>query len=184
MFGLVIGASVLPDVVVNRILFTFKPEAGQVQARIGRVVFDPSTSQRIQSSEQAIDAWTTRPILGFGVTGYRFLDAQYARTLVETGALGFAAFAYLLWSVARVSDQSYRRVREPTLKGLALGFLAGYVGLLFHGIGANTFILVRVMEPFWFFTAVLIVLPRFDDPSLSKPPADFREIHAGRMRYR
>src|SRR5438093_11778484 len=54
---------------------------------------------------------------------------------------------------------SFRALREPEERGLALGFLAGTVGLLVHAIGANSFIIVRIMEPFWFFTAIIVTLP-------------------------
>ena len=42
---------------------------------------------------------------------------------------------------------------------MALGFLAGTVGLLMHAIGSNTFIIVRIMEPFWFFAGIVVMLP-------------------------
>jgi O-antigen ligase len=87
------------------------------------------------------------------------MDAQYARTLVGSGALGFAAFAALLWAVLRSGLASYRQLRDPDGRGLALGFVAGVVGLVFHAVGANTFIIVRIMEPFWFFAGVVIALP-------------------------
>ena len=161
--GLIIGSALLPDVVMKRVLYTFQPEAGQAQARIGRFAFDPSTSQRLLSSQAALEAWTEKPIFGYGVTGFRFLDAQYPRTLVETGVFGFLAFGWLLFSVARLAWQSHERSREPSLKGLTLGYLAGFAGLLVHGIGANTFIIVRVMEPFWFFTAIIVLLPQFEE---------------------
>ena len=40
-----------------------------------------------------------RPLFGYGVTGFGFMDAQYARTLVESGVVGLAAFLWLLWSI-------------------------------------------------------------------------------------
>jgi hypothetical protein len=43
--------------------------------------------------------------------------------------------------------------------GVSLGFLAGFIGLLVHGFAANTFIIVRIMEPFWFLTAVVVSMP-------------------------
>jgi hypothetical protein len=36
------------------------------------------------------------------------------------------------------------------------------VGLLVHSVGANTFIIVRIMEPFWFLTALIVMIPRFE----------------------
>jgi hypothetical protein len=31
--------------------------------------------------------------------------------------------------------------------------------MLVHAVGANTFIIVRIMEPFWFLTGIIITLP-------------------------
>jgi hypothetical protein len=60
-------------------------------------------------------------------------------------------------------------VKTPYFKGLAIGFVAGYIGLLFHAIGANTFIIVRIMEPFWFFTGIIAVLPTLERQSVTQP---------------
>jgi hypothetical protein len=151
--------ALLPQTVKQRVVGTFQPEQGQPTVRVGRLGFDPSTSERLAAMGAAVEGWLQRPILGFGVTGFRFMDAQYARTLVESGALGFAAFAALLWAVLRSGLASYRQLRDPDGRGLALGFVAGVVGLVFHAVGANTFIIVRIMEPFWFFAGVVIALP-------------------------
>ena len=151
--------TLLPKPVVNRILYTFQPEAGQATVKLGRVAFDPSTSARLISVQQALEGWSKRPILGYGVTGFGFMDAQYARTLVETGIVGLAVFLWLVWSALRSGVVSLRALGDPEERGLALGFVAGLVGLLVHAIGANTFIIVRVMEPFWFFAAVVVALP-------------------------
>jgi hypothetical protein len=36
------------------------------------------------------------------------------------------------------------------------------VGLVVHALGANTFIIVRIMEPFWFFVGIITVLPMLE----------------------
>jgi hypothetical protein len=41
-----------------------------------------------------------------------------------------------------------------------MGYLGGFVGLFVHGMSANTFIIVRIMEPFWFLTAMVIMIPK------------------------
>jgi hypothetical protein len=53
-----------------------------------------------------------------------------------------------------------------------MGFLAGFVGLLFHAVGSNSFIIVRIMEPFWFVLAMVIMMPRLDSdpPVVEKKP--------------
>jgi len=40
-----------------------------------------------------------------------------------------------------------------------------------HAIGANTFIIVRIMEPFWFFVGIITVLPMLKQEDLTPAPA-------------
>jgi O-antigen ligase len=150
---------VTPASVVNRVLYTFQPEPGQATVRVGKVALDPSTSARILSFRQALEGWTERPILGWGVTGFGFMDAQYARVLVETGIVGFAVFLWLLWSVLAAARAAHRRMADPVDRGLAMGFIAGTIGLLAHAIGSNTFTIIRIMEPFWLFAGIVVMLP-------------------------
>src|SRR5438132_851138 len=172
-----IGVALLPKAVVNRILYTFEPEAGQATIRFGKLALDPSTSARFISAQQAFVAWTRQPVLGYGVTGARFMDVQYARTLVETGIVGLAVFLWLAWSALKSSLASFRMLRDPEERGLALGFLAGTIGLLVHAVGANTLTIVRIMEPFWFFAAVVVSLPALAAAEASATPArQFRRI--------
>jgi hypothetical protein len=49
-----------------------------------------------------------------------------------------------------------------------MGFLAGFIGLLFHAIGANTFIIVRIMEPFWFMAAMVLMVLQIKDEGTGK----------------
>jgi O-Antigen ligase len=155
----IVMTSAVPEPVKKRILYTFQPERGQPTVRVGQVAFDPSTSERLIAMQHAVTAWTERPLFGYGVTGFRFMDAQYARTLVETGIFGMAAFLALLWAVLRVGLASARRLDTREDRGLAIGFVAGTVGLLIHAVGSNSFIIIRIMEPFWFFAGVVMLLP-------------------------
>ena len=164
----------LPTSVTKRVLYTFEEEKGQATVRIGRVGLDPSTSARLISFRSAIDGFFRRPVFGYGVTGFGFMDAQYARVLVETGAVGFATFAWLVWTVLRSSHSAFRTLREPEDRGLALGFLAGTIGLLAHAVGSNTFIIVRIMEPFWFFAGIVLMLPSSRRSSWPRQPRPCR----------
>jgi len=137
--------------------------------RFGQIAFDPSTSERLLSMQEAFAAWTRRPLFGYGVTGFRFIDAQYSRTLVETGVVGLAVFLALLWAVFRVGVASARRLDDPEDRGVAFGFVAATVGLLVHSIGSNSFIIIRIMEPFWFFAGIVAILPTL--PKEAEAPA-------------
>jgi hypothetical protein len=152
---------VAPTSVVNRVLYTFEPEANQPTVRLGKVGLDPSTSARILSLQQAFWGWLERPLLGFGVTGFGFMDAQYARVLVETGIIGLLCFVWLLWSVLKAARAAHRTMVDPLDRGLVMGFIAGTFGLLAHAIGSNTFIVIRIMEPFWLVAGIVIMLPVF-----------------------
>ena len=169
LVGSPILAVALPTSVTKRVLYTFEPERGQATVHIGRVGLDPSTSARLISFRAAIEGWLKRPVFGHGVTGFGFMDAQYARVLVETGAVGLAAFAWLVWTVLRSSTSAVRTLTGPEDRGLALGFLAGTLGLLAHAVGSNTFIIVRIMEPFWFFAGIVLMLPQLEPPAARLP---------------
>ena len=160
-----------PDSVARRVRYTFEPERGQPTVRVGAVGLDPSTSARLISVKQAFEGFTHRPIFGYGVTGFAFMDQQFARTLVETGIVGFATLLALVWAVLKAGIASYRSLTVPEDRGLALGFVAGTVGLLGHALGANTFIIVRIMEPFWFFAAIVVALPGLAQAEAVATPA-------------
>ena len=162
--------AVAPSSVTKRVLYTFEPEHGQPTVRVGRVGLDPSTSARLFSFSQAIEGWRNRPLFGYGVTGFGFMDAQYARTLVESGVVGLAAFLWLLWSILRNSTARLGQLDDPDDRGLTVGFVAGMVGLLVHAIGSNTFIIVRIMEPFWLFAGIIMMLPVLERPPAPAPP--------------
>ena len=163
--------TLLPESVTRRVHYTFEPERGQPTVRVGAVGLDPSTSARLISVKQALEGFSHRPIFGYGVTGFAFMDQQFARTLVETGIVGLVTFLALVWALLKAGVTSFRTVTVPEDRGLALGFVAGTVGLLGHALGANTFIIVRIMEPFWFFAAIVVALPGLAQAETAAVPA-------------
>lgn len=162
----------LPQEVKDRILHTFSQpeEAGQI--RVGDIHLDTSTSARVASLKKIMGDWPKRPIFGYGVTGYEFLDSQYPRVLIETGIIGLIMFLYLLYAVLKLAINHMKKLTSPYFKGLSIGFFAGFVGLLFHALGANTFIIVRIMEPFWFFAGIITVLPAVERRSQEQRQED------------
>ena len=61
--------------------------------------------------------------------------------------------------------RTWRNQQSDLLRGLSVGFIAGLVGLLIHAFGANTFIIVRIMEPFWFLVGIVVALASMDEES-------------------
>ena len=159
--------NVFPEAIRDRVAFTFTqaPTAGQVTVLGQRL--DTSTSARLRSFQEALEAFYQEPLLGYGVTGWSFIDAQYFRTLIEIGLVGLMAFLFLLYRLFRLGLDRFRYSDEDSFsRGLAIGFLGGFVCLLFHAIGSNTFIIVRIMQPFWLVTGLVFMLHLVVDKEL------------------
>jgi O-antigen ligase len=159
---LAIAVSVLvirPEAVLERVKYTFSFEDKSL-AKIGDVYLDYSSSARIFSWLDSFKSWKEHPILGRGITGFAFIDGQYIRILPEMGIIGLFAFLWLLWTIYKNSLGIYKQMDDNLYKGLTLGFIAGFIGLVIHALTANTFILIRVMEPFWFIAGIIMMLPK------------------------
>ena len=166
---LALSPLIVPRVAKERIAETFTQPVQTGQIQVGKLRIDTSASARIISYKEALSDWQKRPILGYGVTGYTFMDAQYPRILVETGIVGLLAFAWLIYALFRVGINTWRDAQDDLVRGLSVGLIAGLVGLLVHAIGANTFIIVRIMEPFWFLAGIVIALSQMNDESIHAP---------------
>jgi hypothetical protein len=174
--ALLLSPFFLPSTVKDRILFTFTQQEASDQVQIGGIHLDTSTSARILGLKELLQDLPKHPFLGYGITGYPFIDAQYPKTLIETGFLGLIAFFYLLYSIFKMAINHMNAVKTPYFKGLTIGFVAGFIGLLFHAIAANTFIIVRIMEPFWFFAGIIAVLPALERQSVTQPQENRSKI--------
>ncbi|MBI5189857.1 MAG: hypothetical protein HZA22_04225 [Nitrospirae bacterium] len=148
---------VLPEQVKERAVSTFQPDRGFRQSQtVAGVTLDPSTSERISGFKRSLSKWSDRPIFGYGITGAGFIDGQYFRTIVELGLVGLAAFLYMLYRVFRILYTAYRSEEDPYFRGLALGALAGLLAMMAHALGSNSFMIVRIMEPFWFAVGLIV----------------------------
>lgn len=157
-------AFIFPHYVQKRFSETFQshdPASRQYRVLGKRIYLDESASARVESWKYAFGMLSKSPVLGSGVgSAIPVVENQYARVLVEVGIVGFLCFAWLLFTVFKGALHVLREFREDEFaNGLATGFLAGFVGLLFHSLSAETFIIIRIMEPFWFLAAVIIMLP-------------------------
>ena len=160
---IVLSPFILPSGVKERALFTFAQPQERGQIKVGGLRIDTSASARLNAWKNVLTKDLIKhPVLGYGVTGYHFLDAQYPRVLVETGLVGFAFFIWLLITIFRNALYAYQNTSDPLFSGLSLGYLTGFVAMLVHAIGANTFIIVRIMEPFWFLTAIIMIIPTIE----------------------
>jgi hypothetical protein len=146
--------------VVDRIKETFAgPSWSEEEAVIlGFKVKELSALARVNSWKKAISEFIPkRPILGFGVTGVGLVDSQIPLIIGETGLLGVVAFLWLVFSVFKSSIYTFKTAQDTLLKSISLCVISSLVGLLFHSVGANTFIIIRIMEPFWFLCGLVSI---------------------------
>ncbi len=163
---LLVGISlpfIAPEPARERVTYTLTQGRTQKDVvELGGVKLDTSLSARLRSYKAATKDWLEHPILGYGVTGYKFLDNQFLRVITEAGLIGLIVFLFLMSTIFRQGYHVFKGTSDPFYRGLAMGYLAGFVGLLCHALGANTFIIVRIMEPFWFLTAMVIMIPELE----------------------
>jgi O-antigen ligase len=149
---------ITPEVAQKRAKGTFIGEPGFKQTeKIFGITFDPSASERIACYKNAFKRWVKHPIMGYGVTGAGFVDTQYIRLLLETGIVGFILFIYVIYTLFKNLLTTYRTTDELFIKSLSLGMMAAIFGLMGHSITASTFIIVRIMEPFWFLSGLAMI---------------------------
>ena len=148
-----------PDNVKQRVNETFFGRQYGGEIKVGSVALDLSTTERLNSWAYVIKDWVHNPVLGRGVTGYAWADAQYVKIIGETGLAGLVAFGIIVYRLWRCAREAFLSQTDPFAKGLAHGFLLGMVAMLAHGIGANTFIIIRIMEPFWLCAGLVMLLP-------------------------
>lgn len=161
-----------PDPAEERVTYTLNQGRYQKDVvELGGMRLDTSLSARLRNYRSVSEDWVKHPVLGYGVTGYAFVDGQYFRVIAETGLLGLITFLILISAIFRLAKGVLKEASDPFHRGLAMGFLAGFVGLLCHGIGANTFIIVRIMEPFWFVTAMVIMIPEIEKAEKQDHPS-------------
>lgn len=159
LVGLILIPVLAPANVKQRVNETFFGRQYGGEIKVGNVALDLSTTERLRSWGFVLRDWVHDPVLGRGVTGYAWADAQYVKILGETGLAGLVAFGVIIYRLWRCARDSFLSQTDPFAKGLAHGFLLGLVAMLAHGIGANTFIIIRIMEPFWLCAGLVMLLP-------------------------
>ncbi len=143
-----------PQGVKSRIAFTWEDAANP-----GRVLgVDASFQERIYSFKRMWNGFRFSPIIGWGVGSFDYPDNQYARTLYELGVIGLGIWLWIFLRLFKISRWLFDALEPGTIKGLVLGYCAGILGILLHACGSTTFYVVRIMEPFWFVSGLVVAV--------------------------
>jgi hypothetical protein len=150
----------MPKEVRERVNYTFQEGSGKAVQLGGvdlGVQVDTSTYERIHVWRKVWFNMRWAPWLGGGVSWGMVLDSQYARVIFETGIIGVIAFIMLQWRVIKTANQTYSWSSNWIDKGVALAVFAGTIGLIVHSFGTISFLIARIMEPYWYLVAVVAV---------------------------
>lgn len=158
---MMLGLPILPERVQERIARTFEKEE-EYHVQIAGIDFDASSSGRLLDYKDSMKKWVKSPVLGYGVTGTYFMDGQYPRLLVETGVVGLSAFLFIFWRLLVQVRNIYRSTQGPFLKGVSMGFFCGIIAMLAHALSANSFIIIRIAEPFWLLAGLILLIPHLE----------------------
>lgn len=148
----------------SRIAYMLSPAYLLSSARAGRVA----------RWNMALDKLKNHPLTGEGfgrfggavaarhIPSSHYVDNFYLKTAAESGIIGLAALVWLFVSGVRCALNSYRRLTDPYLKGLAGGLIAGLLGVLLHNGVENIFEVPMMSTYFWFLLGMTAALPHLE----------------------
>ena len=154
-----VGVFLVPDSFQDRMSSTLTVIEGPFETQIE---LEESAASKLRSWQWFPYGYATRPLLGWGMAGAGLIDVEYPRLFAESGVVGLLAFLWLLVEFFRLGKRGCRSPDQGT-RALAMGLVAGVAGLLIHALAANTFLIIRIMEPTWFLAGVLAFRVRMDE---------------------
>ena len=186
---LALSSAIMPEVVLERVAKTVQEEGGQQVVIGGQELgtVDKSTYERVHVWRKVafiLSLGAPYFLFGGGVSWESVLDSQYARVLLETGVVGFIAFLFLQWRLLKTTREAYRWTEDWMARGIALGMFGATLALIVHSAGTISFLIVRIMEPYWFLIALTVsirneAIARHTSRYLARKQAD--AVEKGRL---
>ncbi len=165
LIGIVLTSTIFKQtikVVTARIQKTFSEEDKNVEQKVfGIRITDLSALTRVESFQLIFKKFlVTKPVLGYGVTGVGLMDAQIPLIVGESGLLGLFCFFWMIFEIYKHGYLIFKNIGNNYSKVISLCVISCLTGLLVQSIGANTFIIIRIMEPFWFLCGLMMIMSR------------------------
>ncbi len=158
---LLVSPFILPTEVLERVNYTFQRGSG-VEVQVGDyetgLQVDTSTYERIYVWGKVRHNLRIWPWFGGGVAWSNVLDSHYARVIIESGLFGLAAFLFMQYKILKTTSQARRWSGDWLGKALGLAAQTATLGLMVHAMGTISFLIVRIMEPYWFLVALAVVM--------------------------
>lgn len=88
--------------------------------------------------------------------------SQYVRNFIETGIIGTIVFFILIFAILRRAFHGFLSGKGPFLIGLSSGLFISTCAMLFMSIAGEAFLVVKINEIYWFFTAITMAAMSFN----------------------
>jgi hypothetical protein len=150
---------------------------------LSRLLNEKSFSKEFSLNSSSInraETWKTqmsqainRPlflIFGFGksaILTYGESHNQYIRNLIETGIAGSFLFLLIMYFILKASYDSFKNEKEKFKISIATGLFVATSTMLIIALSADVFIVVKIAETYWFFTAMSLAVLNGKDKILS-----------------
>lgn len=157
----VLSPYLMPEDVKDRVNYTFQRGSGEeiiIDGKATGLQVDKSTHERVYVWQKVWYLLHVAPWFGGGIAWEMVLDSQYARVILETGLFGITAFLFMQFRLIRTCHEAAKWSRDWVGKGLAIGALSATIAMMTHSLGTISFLIVRIMEPFWFLMALTTVV--------------------------
>ena len=158
---LILSPLVMPDTVKDRVNYTFQRGTGEqiiINGKDTGLQVDKSTYERVYVWNKVWFLLHVVPWFGGGIAWEQVLDSQYARVIMETGLFGIAAFLFMQFRIIRTCREASKWSRDWVGRGLAIGTTSATIAMMVHSFGTISFVIIRIMEPFWFLVALTVVV--------------------------
>jgi O-antigen ligase len=171
VLALTVSYTWLPDVVVNRINFTFEEDTfnENFQGLAGEL--EGSAGSRIILARGALRVFSQNPIIGNGIgtlqytmgsymadLGYnknRVAHNMYLQILAELGLIGFLPFMYILYMSGRAGYQLYRFGFDAYDRNLGIAFLCCVCAFGISNLFGNRFFRISLTGYYWVMAAMV-----------------------------
>lgn len=158
---LIMSPLLMPNEVKDRVNYTFQRGAGERLVIAGidtGLQVDKSTHERVYVWRKVGYILHVAPWFGGGVSWESVMDSQYARVILETGLFGLAAFVFLQWRLLKNAYEARKWSRDWFMRAVGLAAIGCSIGMIVHALGTISFLIIRIMEPFWFVMALAAVV--------------------------
>ena len=163
----------LKPLIVGIVIFAVIAGTGYIVSKKVSHIIGLRPEKAFVSIENRVDIWRDQIelfpdklfniLLGMGksvLLSQEESHSQYIRNFIETGIIGSVLFLFLIFTIIKKSFHGFSLSMDPFLLGLSSGLLVSTLVMLFISIPAEGFIVVRLNETYWSFTALTMAVYR------------------------